>query len=122
MGYRRITLDAVRLPSPVDGLFFLTTCFCSYSHRLYPRLAVLRSRVRESLHRPSIGDLIDVLEELAYARAVHVEYALSILHDRTRELGVELVAAVFLYPLSRYVGQDRGIKEVPQRGTCDAVP
>ena len=46
LGYRRVMLDAVRLPSPFDNLFFLTTCFCRYSLELYPELAYLGNKVK----------------------------------------------------------------------------
>ena len=106
LGYKKVMLDAVRLPSPVDGLFFLTTCFCSHSLELYPGLGHLRNKIKSVLYGASVDDLLEVLEELAYARAVHVEYMLSILRDKAKELDIELVAAVFPYPLSRYVGQE----------------
>ncbi len=106
LGYKRVMLDAVRLPSPVDGLFFLTTCFCKHSSELYPGVASLAVRVREALYKAGAEKIIGVLEDLATARAVHVEHVLSILYDKARELGIELVAAVFPYPLSRFVGQE----------------
>ncbi len=106
LGYRRVMLDAIRLPSPIDGLFFLSTCFCRYSLELCPRLSHLRNKIRATLHRASAVDIIELLEELAYVRAVHVEYLLSIIYDKARELGMELTAAVFPYPLSKYVGQE----------------
>ena len=53
--------------------------------------------------------MVEVLEELAHARATHVEYMLSVLHDKARELGIELVATVFPYPLSRYVCQEPAV-------------
>ena len=108
-GYKKVMLDAVRLPSPVDGLLFLTTCFCSHSLELYPELGYLRNRVRAVLHSVSAGDVVEVLEELAHASAAHVEYMLSVLYDSARELDIELVAAVFPYPLSRYVGQEPAV-------------
>ena len=109
LGFRKVMLDAVRLPSPVDGLFFLTTCFCSHSLELYPGLGHLRNKIKSVLYGASVDDLLEVLEELAYARAVHVEYMLSVLYDMAREFGMELVAAVFPYPLSRYVGQEPAV-------------
>ena len=108
-GYRKVMLDAVRLPSPVDGLLFLTTCFCSHSLELCPELGYLRNRVKAILHGADARDVVEVLEELAYARAAHVKYTLSVLHDKAKELGIELVAAVFPYPLSRYVGQEPAV-------------
>ncbi|RLG82780.1 MAG: hypothetical protein DRO39_09180 [Thermoprotei archaeon] len=109
LGFRRVMLDAIRLPSPVNGLLFLTTCFCSHSLELCPELGYLRNRVRAVLHSASAGDVVEVLEELAHARTAHVEYMLSVLYDMARELSVELVAAVFPYPLSRYVGQEPAV-------------
>ena len=90
LGFGKVMLDAVRLPSPVDGLLFLTTCFCSYSHELCPELGCLRDEVRDALCRASASDILQVLEGLAHARAVHVEYMLSALRDKARELGINL--------------------------------
>jgi len=104
--YRRVMLDAIRLPSPVDGLFFISTCFCGYSLKLCPRLSYLRDKIRATLHGASAAGITELLEELAYVRAIHVEYLLSLLYDKAKELGIELIATVFPYPLSRYVGQE----------------
>jgi len=101
LGYRKLMLDAVRLPSPVDGRYFITTCFCRYSVELFPELP----REVRSLSKPTADALLHLLEELSAARAAHVDYFLSAVYDRARELGIELLAAVFPDPLSRYVGQ-----------------
>ena len=106
LGFKKVLLDAARLPSPIDGLFFVSTCFCSHSLGLCPSLASVRSVVKRLLHGASLSELLELLEELAEARATHVDYILARARDKARELGVELVAAVFPYPLSKLVGQD----------------
>ncbi|RLE88061.1 MAG: hypothetical protein DRN04_17520 [Thermoprotei archaeon] len=111
LGYKKLMLDAIRLPSPIDGLYFLTTCFCSYSLELYSKLRHLRDSFKNILRRPTRQGLLELLDELAYARTEHVENLLSILYDRAKELDVKLIAAVFPYPLSRYVGQEPKVLE-----------
>jgi len=106
LGYKEILLDAVRLPSPIDKLLFLTTCFCRYSIELYPMLITLREKIKEILHDIDLDELIKVLEDLANARALHVKNILSILYDEASRLDIDLSAAVFPYPFSRYMGQE----------------
>ncbi len=45
------------------------------------------------------------MDELAEVRATHVENLLAIIYDESKDLGIELIAAVFPYPVSKYVGQ-----------------
>ena len=106
LGYRAVLLDALRLPSPHDGLLFLSVCFCEHSVSVVPQLERLREEVKHALAEPSPRALRDLLEKLARARAREVEALLGRIREEACELGVELVAAVFPYPLSRYVGQD----------------
>ena len=105
LGYSKLMLDAVRLPSPIDGKYFITTCFCKHSIELYPELVSLRNTVRQFILKPTPDMLLHLLEELSTARMAHVENFLSTVSDKARQLGIELVAAVFPDPLSRYVGQ-----------------
>lgn len=109
LGYDTVMLDAFRGPSPHDGTYFLTTCFCRYSMDLSPKLPKLMLRVKYLLSnysRLSREDVKDLLEGLASVRAEHVEYFLSEVHGIARGLGIKLLGAVFPYPLSKYVGQE----------------
>ena len=106
LGYDKIMLDALRLPSPVDGIYFLSTCFCEHSIKLWPRLKKLRSKIKDALRSPSANSILEILDELAEIRAAHVENLLAIIYDESKDLGIELIAAVFPYPISKYVGQD----------------
>ena len=106
LGYNKIMLDALRLPSPIDGLYFLSTCFCEHSIKLCPRLKKLRSKIKDALRSPSANSILEILDELAEIRAAHVENLLAIIYDESKDLGIELIAAVFPYPVSKYVGQN----------------
>ena len=106
LGYDKIMLDALRLPSPIDGTYFLNTCFCEHSINLCPELKKLEGKIKDVLKSPSANSIIEILDELAEVRAAHVENLLAKIYDRAKDLGIKLIAAVFPYPVSKYVGQD----------------
>lgn len=105
MGYDAFMLDAVRYPSPVDGLLFYTTCFCPHSFASQPDAADLYNRAKQTVLGRDVDALLGILEELSRFRAVQVEAFLRRFSEEAERLDVELMAAVFPYPLSRYLGQ-----------------
>ena len=106
LGYNEVLLDALRLPSPFDKNLFLTTCFCKYSLKIYPKLGELRDLIKNVMEDTDAKSLRNIFMELVKARAYHVKNILSILSKKAVQLGLKLSAAVFPYPLSRYVGQE----------------
>jgi hypothetical protein len=109
LGYDSLMLDAVRLPSPIDRLLFISTCFCNHSLSAFPELGYTATLVRRALYKPDADAFLEALEELAHTRIRHVEALLGEASELAEKLGISLSAAVFPYLLSRYVGQDPGI-------------
>jgi len=71
-------------------------------------LASLKDEIREVLSRKriDIDNFRYLLEELVKARKTLIELILAEAHDYAEALGINLIAAVFPYPLSKYLGQD----------------
>ena len=101
----RIVVDALRFPSPADGLSLLS-CFCRYCISKIPKLDIVRKRLRDSIDKRDSRSFAEILIELGEYRSVIATELAEKAKEISRKYGAVVESAVFPPSISKIVGQN----------------